>query len=272
MKYSVKWRIGRSRILFALKVIWRWLQGKPGLLYSPGVHMITGPSGSGKTLIMNIVLLNILRLSGFAWANMDEFKNDHVKVFDIDELFKDGKQQFRLDKKMWFSHWVDDLEHPGNKKDIGKYEFCKAVVIDELNARFNRRMNRQTDYNDVFVPMIKFTVTHRHQIADRLYFIGQSLLLQDGQIQAILKVRHDIRSSKRWRYYFFREKGKMLYLPKKIIVEHYMNTGVDQLGNIIWTKARYKSKIKVKPKYFESYDHQAFDKLFDGLPIYSQKK
>jgi hypothetical protein len=231
--------------------------------------MINGPSGSGKTTIMTIVLERILSGSGFAWANMDEFYNDHVKTFDLDELFKDGMQQYRLDKKVWFHKW-DRSKDPAI--DNGKYEFCKAVVIDELNARFNRRMNRQTDYNDVFVPLIKFTVTHRHQIADRLYFIGQSLLLQDGQIQAVLKYRHEIRSSKRWRYYFFREKKLMLYLPKKIIVENFTNAGIDNVGNIIWIKNRTIQKIKVDPRIFERFDTKAFDKLFDGLPMYSGRK
>lgn len=256
MRYKKKWSIDRSRILFALKVIWKWLKGKPGLLYAPGVHLITGSSGSGKTLLMNILLENILKKDGFAWANMEEFSHPRVAVFDIDKLFQDGEQKYKLARKKYFIPPYD------------AYTFCKAVVIDELNARFNRRMNRQADYNDVFVPLIKFTVTHRHQIADRLYFIGQSLLLQDGQIQSVLKVRHDVRSSKRWRYYFFREQKKMLYLPKKLVVSHYINSGVDDVGNIIWIKSRYDSKIKVDPHSFETYDTHAFAKLFDQLPDY----
>jgi len=256
MKYKHKLTFDRSRFLFVLKVIARWFRVKPGLIYSPGVHLITGASGSGKTLLMNIIIHSILKKDGFVWANMDEFAHQRVLTFDIDKLFQDGEQKYRLPKRAYFI------------KPYDSYTYCKAVVIDELNARFNRRMNRQTDYNDVFVPMIKFTVTHRHQIADRLYFIGQSLLLQDGQIQAILKVRHDVKASKRWRYYFFREQKKMLYLPKKLIITNHVNSGVDPNGNIIWIQQKIVTKIKVIPSDFETYDTHAFEKLFDHLPEY----
>jgi len=254
MKYTKKWTPGRSRILFIIKVIIRWFNGSPGILYTPGIHLIDGPAGSGKTLLGSIIIHNITDHSNrFVWTNMDEFKTPKAKTFDIDKLFSDGHQNFRLNK------WMEIDE----KK-------CRVwgLFIDEINAKFNRRMNRQKDYNDVFVPLVAMMVTHRHQLCDHVYLMGQSLLLQDSQLQAIVKVRHTVSCSKRWRYWWFREKSIMLYLPKWLKIYHFLNIGVDNQGNVIWEPVKKVTKIKVTPADIEGFDTHAFEKLTDGLPQY----
>jgi MoaA/NifB/PqqE/SkfB family radical SAM enzyme len=231
------------------------LHGTPSALYSNGWHLITAPTGDGKTLLMNIIQQKILKNGGFGWANIDEFKTDKIKSFELRELFKDGEQKFRLNKYMKIGE---------------KVERCKLVIIDELNREFNRRMNKSIVYNNVFVPMIAWIVTIRHQLCDRGYLIGQSVLLQDGQISAVVKYRHDVYPSKKWQYYFFREKGQLLFLPKYLKVEHFKNSGADNSGNIIWKPMRNKSKIKVEPKDFESYNTYAFAEMFIKLPEYTK--
>jgi len=257
-KYKTKWTISRSRLIFGLKVIWKWLIGKPGALYGSGWHLIEGPTGAGKTVLANILIRNMVSKSGFVWANIDEFYNDRVKVFDLKTMFQDGDQKYRLDKTAFFGN-----DHP---------ERCKGIFIDELNAQFNRRMNKTREYNDTFVPLIAFAVTIRHQLCDRGYFIGQSLLLQDGQITSIIKYRHDIKPSKRWQYYFFRNSGKMIYAPKKLIVTHYFNGGPDQSGNVIWIARKTKQRIKITPQDLETFNTHAFADLFKNLPLYSKQK
>ncbi len=254
-KYSTKLRPKNSRILFILKVIWRWLHGKPGVLYAPGWHLLTGFTGGGKTTLMNIIQRKLLSVSGFGWSNIDEFKTDKIRVFDIKKMFSGGEQKYRLEK------WII--------KD-SQIQRCKLVIIDELNREFNRRMNKSTVYNNVFVPMIAWIVTIRHQLCDRGYLIGQSVLLQDGQISAVVQYRHDIHPSKRWQYYFFREKNLMIYAPKWLKVTHFKNGGPDNSGNVIWIQMKTKSKIRVRPLDLESFNTYAFAEMFSKLPLYSK--
>lgn len=253
-KYKNKWTWKRSRTLFILKVVWKWLQGRPSPLYSPGVHLIHGVSGAGKTLLMNIIMRSIIKRDGFAWCNIHEFYHDRAMTFDLDTLFDKGKQVKRLNK------FITDKD--------GKKHRCKLVIIDEVNQKFNKRMNRSQEYNDKFIPLISMVITHRHQVSDRVYLIGQSFLMQDGQLQSIMKLRHEVSSSKRWRYYWFRELDQFLYLPKYLKVIHFMNDGIDNNGVILWKKMLTKSKIKVDPIDIMTYDTHAFAELFKDLPEY----
>lgn len=259
-KYPSKWTFKKSRFVFILRVILLWLRGNGGILYAVGIHYIDGVTGGGKTLLMNIIRQELLKKGGFGWTNIDEFKNSyqwgenwvsvHGKMipFDLEKLFNDGKQIFKLPK-------VVDGQR------------CKLMTLDELNALFNRRSNKQKDYNDIFIPLLKMLLTHRHRIADRVYLLGQSMLMQDTQFQQILKYRHFVKPSKRWRYWFYREKNVTVLLPKKLIIESMVKTGTEPNGNAIWSKPK-KMKIKVYPQDFLSYDTHAFAKLDDGLPDY----
>lgn len=259
-KYPTKWSILRSRFIFILKVIVLWFRGSGGSLFGVGVHYIDAPTGEGKSLLMNILRLTLLNKGGFGWTNIDEFKNSYqwgekwvsanapMKTFDLEKLFSDGKQNYKLPK------YIDGMR-------------CKLIVFEELNALFNRRSNRQKVYNDIFVPLLKFILTHRHRLCDRVYLVGQSLLMQDTQFQQIVKYRHNVRASKRWRYWFFREQGITILLPKKLIIETMKKLNTDANGNPIWSKPQ-KIRIKVKPYHFLSYDTHAFARLDDELPEY----
>lgn len=254
VKYVNKLTWKRSWIRFIFKVIWEWLKGSPSPLFSQGVHLIHGVSGSGKTLLMNIIMRSILQKDGFAWSNIDEFMHDRVRTFELDDLFEHGKQIKKLNK------YITDKD--------GKRHRCKLVIIDEINQKFNKRMNRSQEYNDKFIPLISMIVVHRHVLTDRVYLIGQSFMMQDGQLQTIMKLRHEVNASKRWRYYWFRELDKFLYLPKHLKVIHYKNAGIDNNGVIIWEKMFVASKIKVDPIHLLTYDTHAFAKLTEKLPEY----
>lgn len=263
-KYPSKWTLKKSRIVFIFKAIWLWLKGGGGIFYGVGIHYIDGVTGGGKTLLMNIIRQKLLKKGGFGWTNIDEFLNSfkygndwksvnaYMKPFDLEKLFNDGKQIYRLPKQ---------IEKDGKKLN------CKLLVLDELNANFNRRNNKSKDYNDIFIPLLKMLLTHRHRLCDRVYLLGQSMMLQDTGFQQILKYRHFVKPSKRWFYWFYREQNKMLLLPKKLIVESMIKTGIEPNGNAIWSKIK-KTKIKLNPVDFLTYDTHAFAKLDDGLPQY----
>jgi len=197
---------------------------------------------------MNYIIRNLLSKNGFFWANINEFYHDRVHTFDLKKVFGNGDQKYRLDKK------------------IGS-QFCKGIVYDELNAFFNRRNNKNRDYNDRFIPLMASTVIHRHNGIPRVYFIGQSLLLQDTQIAQVLKYRHYVTARYRWRYYFFRNELKMVFAPYKLKVEHFKKIGIDEKGEPIW-KAIGKEKIKIAPIYLETFNTHAFAELTEKLPSY----
>lgn len=251
-KYSKKWTIKRSRLLFLLKRLNKWLFGKKGnILMSQGVHFITAPSGAGKTLLSNWILRSMcLGKDAFMWVNIDQYDNNITQHFLVDGLFKDGQQIAKLSKK-----W-------GNKKS-------KGVIFDEINLFFNRRENKKKEYNEIFIPLMKFSVTHRHQDQDRIYFLGQNKNLQDTQIQSILKYQHRVFASKKWYYYYFREKQEMIYAPKYLKVITFNNVGQDNSGNTEW-KQTSKQKIKITIELLESYDTHGFAEFVKDLPIYKK--
>lgn len=147
-------------------------------LYNNGIHLFEGPTGAGKTLLMNIVARNLLKGDGFFLTSKDEFYHDRIKNFDLKEIFSKGKINYQL------PNFLPELGHN------------KGVIFEEINWEFNRRMNKQTSYNEMFLPLIEFCVGHRHAKIPRVYFIGQDSDLQDTQLQSIIKYRHIIKSKK----------------------------------------------------------------------------
>lgn len=259
-RYPSKWTFKKSRLVFILRMIWLFFRGNGGVLFGQGIHYIDGVTGGGKTILMNMIRLDLLGFGGFGWTNIDEFYNSYkwadkyhscnakMIPFDLEKLFDNGKQIYKLPKMI-----------DGQR--------CKLLVLDELNGIFNRRSNKQKDYNDIFIPLQKMLLTHRHRIADRVYLIGQSLLIQDTQFQQIVKYRHFVTSSKRFQYWYYRENNAMIKLPKKLIIETMIKTGIAPNGDPIWSKPK-KMKIRVLISDFLSYNTHAFAMLDDGLPDY----
>lgn len=255
MKYPYPWTPKRSRIVFLFKILGKVMQGSPSVFFADGGHFIDGPTGAGKTAMMNYLLEIMLGKDGFAWCNIDEFKYKHVRSFDLYDLFKDGKQQYRL----------DNIDDEGRK--------CRALVLDEINSEFNRRQNHQREYNDIFVPLIKMLVTLRNASnIPKFYLIGQSVLLQDSQLQEVIKYRHYIQSKKGWGYWFWRNELKVIKVPKKIKVQDFVKVGTDEKGNAVWKRMTGKHIVKIPPWTLETFDTHAFGKLIEDLPLYTKKK
>lgn len=251
MKYLNKWNLKRSRISFLFKILSRSLKGKGNILFAQGTHYITAPSGGGKTMLVNYIIRTITeRLGGFFWVNMDEFDSKITKTFDMTRLFESGQQKYRLPTK-------DDYKR-----------FSQGIVYDEFNASYNRRMNRTTEYNETFVPLIKSVVTHRHQGHQRIYILGQ--MKQDTQLQEILQYKHLVFASKGYRYWYYRERDKLVSVPKKLTVISYVKIGEDSSGNATY-KEISKQKIKVSIEILETYNTHAFADMFKDLPEYTDK-
>lgn len=238
-------------IIYRVKIIILWfkhLGNNP--LYAPGVHLLDAPSGTGKTLLANIIIQNSTPKNGFWYSNIDQFEEDKQQVFTPYDMFESGKQIAKLPV------------YVNNK-------WAQGIIFDELNLNFNRRMNKTTDYNNLFVGLMEFVVSHRHQRMNRLYFLSQDLSFNDKQIQNAFKYHHVIYSKKRYNYRIYKDSDniKLQRTPKKLLVDHYIKTAEKSAdGTTIF--AHFKtSKIKVDTvKHLYTYNHLGYAKKYNDLP------
>lgn len=211
-------------------------------LYSTGSHIITGYPGSGKTLLMNKIIGSVDNTKYFFLTNVDEFNGrDNVYKITLSEIFGDKKQLKRLPTKDAF----------GRK--------LYGLILDEINLNFNRRVNQSKDYTSLFIGLIELVVTHRHQGISRIYFIGQKLELQDGQLISLFKYQHDIiRCKKRYRYWKY-HKEYAQKIPVKLYVLHRVKDIEDNFIEFA------KDKFKITWEDLESYDTLALGKVYKDL-------
>lgn len=214
---------------------------KKSIYYAKGVHLITGYMGAGKTLFMSHLLNDIDTDKYFIASNIAEFKHENVYTFDLKDLFKDGKQVKTIPKEI-------------NGKKL------YAVVVDEINKDFNRRLNKSAEYNNIFCGLIEMLLTMRHQHINRFYLIGQFYDLQDTQLQTLIKYRHSIIKTRLYApYWFFSENGYILYMPKKITILNEIKALNNEYEFI------KKEKIKFKMADYKNYNTLGFNDYYKSL-------
>lgn len=220
---------------------------KRGNIYrSHGTHLISGYPGSGKTLLANALIQDIDKTKYFCLSNIKEF-ND-VKTFDIKEIFKNNEmvKQFPL------------TDEKGRK--------LYAIIFDEINLNFNKRLNRRADYNDIFLGLIEFLVTHRHQGVPRVYFIGQKLELQDTQLQSLFKYQHDIiRTNKKPFYWLYKQNKFVTWAPKKLGIVNRVKDLDDSFIEFNY------DGFKIKRYHLETYNTHALADNYKQLPFATLK-
>lgn len=248
MKYNKKWTFKNSRIVFIFKILRKLFKGHGNILFAHGTHYITSPSGGGKTLTSNFIIRTLTaRFGGFFWVNKDQYDLKITKPFEMMKLFVNGEQKYKL-----------SIKDKHNR-------YSQGIIYDEFNASYNRRMNRTTEYNETFIPLIKSVVTHRHQGHKRIYILGQ--MKQDTQLQEIIQYKHVVNNSKGYSYWYYREKDLFIAVPKHLIIFSHIKIGEDSNGNATY-KQIAKQKIKVTIELLETYDTHAFASMFDNLPEY----
>ena len=234
---------------FIIKIIIEFFKRQKNVLFRRGSHIITGFPGMGKTLLMNYIKNNVDATKYFVISNIKEFEG--VPQFKIKDIFDDNQQIRSFPKK-------DEL---GRK--------LYAVIFDEINLNFNKRLNRRTDYNNLFIGLIEFLVSHRHQHVNRVYFIGQKLELQDTQLQSLFTYQHNIVGKKeKYRYWHYLYSEYLQRVPVALYVDHYAKTitedgdGYIYLGN---------EKYKIRPKDLITYNTYALASEYSNLeqtPLY----
>jgi len=196
-----KWTL--KKIPFYFKKIIRVILDlfrKSNILYCKGTHIITGYPGSGKSLLMSHIINNVDNNKYFWLCNLKEYHQENVYNFDLEEVFNDKMQLKRLPTK----------DAKGRK--------LYGVIFDEINLSFNKRDNRSKEYNSLFIGLMEFLVSRRHQGIDRVYFIGQKLELQDTQLMSIFQFQHDIYFKKESYLYYYR---RYLLSPLYETLKHY---------------------------------------------------
>lgn len=237
-----------KRLKFRCHAIWHfvknWLTRKSDPLFKRGTHIITGYMGSGKTLLANKVINSVDPKKFFFITNVDEFKQENVYYHNIWELFSDTKQIKKL----------PTVDEKGRK--------LYGLILDEINLKFNKRLNRSTNYNNLFVGLIEMIITSRHQGINRIYFIGQKLELQDTQLQSLFKYWHNIlyTSKKAW-WPFYKLENRFVVAPKKIFYETYKKGEQDEFEHLSI------DKIKIKYKDLITYDTFGMRKDYEQLPV-----
>lgn len=213
-------------------------------LYATGSHIITGYPGSGKTLLMNKIINNVDSEKYFFYTNIDEFNQNNVYKIDLDKIFNDKKQVAKLPTK--------------DKK--GRYLY--GLILDEINLNFNRRVNQSRDYTNLFIGLIEMVITHRHQNIPRLYFIGQKLDLQDGQLITLFKYQHDIvKSTKHFRYWRYYTEH-LEKVPVKLKVLNRVKDIDDNFVEMDYTK------VKINWCDLVSYNTFGLKNVYENLPVY----
>lgn len=137
-----------------------------------------------------------------------------------------------------------------------------GIIFDEINREFNRRNNRQREYNEAFTGLIEFLVSHRHQDVPRVYFIGQKLELQDTQLQSLFKYQHDIiRTTRRPKYWFYKDKKHLEFIPTKLDIVNRVKSIDDEFIELNCVRC------KITRENLETYNTKA---LADEYKIYQK--
>lgn len=241
-KKRVKYVFSRYNVAVWLFCVIKSLFKNGSILKSAGTHIINGYPGSGKSLLGSHIINSVDNEKYFFYCNRKEYNQDNVYTFKIEDMFKDNSQikSFPV---------VD-----------GKGRKIYGIIFDEINLSFNKRLNRKSDYNDLFVGLIEFLVSHRHQGIPRVYFIGQKLELQDTQLQSLFQFQHDIFKCKKFpKFKPFNLTGKLVWYPTKLKMWHRIKTNEDVFLDF------KKDKIKITEQDYKKYDTQFLGKEYAKL-------
>lgn len=243
----------RSRVAFFFRRIWeaikRFFTLKTSIYHRKGSHIITGYPGAGKTLMMNKIVNDVNPEKYFFISNVDEFYQKNVKHYNVFSMFENNTQVAKLPLTMY-------------DKDTDKVLKLYGVILDEINLKYNKRLNRSKNYNDSFVGLIEFIITHRHQGIPRVYFIGQKLELQDTQLQSLFKYWHNIIFNKmKPSYPYYRDENKFIIAPRTLFVENFIKSLGDE-----YTQEDEISEVKITYEDLRSYNTLGLAQTYETLP------
>lgn len=192
--YPVHWLL----ILFD---IWRMKPSKEKLpIFEVGAHYIYGKPGSGKSTMTYHAMMDYSYLTGKASLTTAQMELPRMSLsgaqyylhyrFEPSDLFVDGEQKYSIDTNRF-----------------------NMIVYEEMLTKYNQRNNKESKYNNEFLPLIGALGTQRHQGIDIFYFISQ-LPKGDTQLMQLLSKYHIPKVKKGFDYKYWLETGKYRFVIK----------------------------------------------------------
>lgn len=222
----------------------KYLLGRnDSILFNNGIHLISGYPGAGKTLLSNYIIRSVDKKKYFFYTNKKQYEGENIEYLPMESIFDEKKQIAS----------IPIIDSKGRK--------LYGIIFDEINLQFNRRENRTREYSNMFMGLVEFMVSHRHQGIPRLYFLGQKLELQDTQIQSLIMYHHYIKRRKnKLSYQLFKETGYINSVPKKLVIENYVKTESNEFEKV------KKSKIKISRYVLGTYNTKHLGETYSNLP------
>ena len=241
--------------LFPTIFIWQVIIG---LFKAPirkrGIHAILQETGGGKTITAHLLDKEILKKGWTVYSN-SKF-NDYMKPFDLEEYFGGGEQLKPLTN-------------------------C-ILILDEIQHDFNRRMNRQKDYNDIFMPFIKMLTTHRHDNIVKVYFLTQAWEQLDIQLQRLIHRVHIVKARQYPSLYEWlrRKSWRTNFRPTSVKVHSFRKSAfqlsdyekyIDKKGDMKYKRPK-KYSISIRIKDLVDFQTHAFKNKAYGKSSVDKKK
>jgi len=174
--------------------IWAWkLMRNSGvnLLFTRGVHYFTALQGGGKSSMMYHLMEHLRDVTGKgSYINADLEK----ERFDERDRYYYKYHKYFETREFWGVRKIK--ENDGERTEfIQRKRFntdhYDNIFFDEWLVEMNHRSNKTTQYNEVFIAMIKSISRMRHQRVKRIYFASQ-LDTTDIQLMGFFKMIHEI--------------------------------------------------------------------------------
>jgi len=204
-----------------------------------GIHVITGVTGGGKTLLAHTLSLSDMN-KGYTVYSNSRF-NSGVKYIEIEDYFDNFEQKKPLENGI--------------------------VIFDEIQRQFNKRQNRRNDYNEIFVPLIEWLTTHRHNGVPRVYFLTQSYAQLDVQLQNLIHNIHVVTTSSLpdFKVWLRSDKWSVTFRPFKVFYFSKKRSEIDKddiqkyiqySDRKVYNKNVKHGKVKYKktPRYYAKID------------------
>lgn len=218
----------------------------------PGVHYCVSPPGGGKSMLAFQKSNEIADETGYA--------SYHTSRIEKPRLSKD--------KKFWVvTHRViDPKKYYKDRKKIYRFntDKYKAFFFDEFHASNNARLNKESKYNDFFIPFLIDLIYIRHEGFDHNIYLFSQVPNNDIQIMSMITRYHDISMKKGLRYIDWLFRGKFEISPLYFKIKTYK---LDRTTENFKKKLVRVWKKKIDIERLKYFDTHAMAHEFDHLPL-----
>lgn len=224
-----------------------------------GVHYVKALPGGGKSSIAFDIAEEIFRNTGEGCYINSPFEKvryssktnklvRHHEVFSLDDYFKIEYNE----KTKKYS--VKEVKRFNTK--------IKTVIFDEWFTQMNHRLNKQADYNLVFMLFMKMILHMRHRGIKRIYILSQSDDT-DVQLMGQIKYVHEV-DVKLGNSYIddFIKKGSL----DNRILGWKVNTFKLKKKNKTFNKIKYDNQFRKATAEMEYFDTYALANDYKDIP------